>query len=42
MSTLVALIKNRVKIKGDKVKALQFVKSIDKLNNCLREIETEY
>ncbi len=42
MSTLIALIKNRVKIKGDKVKALQFVKSIDKLNNCLREIETEY
>jgi putative sterol carrier protein len=42
MSTLIALIKNRVKIKGDKVKALQFVKSINKLNNCLREIETEY
>ena len=42
MSTLIALIKNRVKIKGDKVKALQFVKSIDKLNNCLRGIETEY
>lgn len=42
MSTLIALIKNRVKIKGDKVKALKFVKSIDKLNSCLREIETEY
>jgi len=42
MSTLIALIKNRVKIKGDKVKAFQFVKSIDKLNICLREIETEY
>jgi putative sterol carrier protein len=42
MSTLIALIKNRVKIKGDKVKALKFVKSIDKLNGCLREIKTEY
>lgn len=42
MSTLIALIKNRIKIKGDKVKALQFVKSIDKLNNCLRDIVTEY
>ena len=42
MSTLIALIKNRVKIKGDKVKALQFVKPMDKLNSCLREIETEY
>lgn len=42
MSTLIALIKNRVKIKGDKVKALKFVKPIDRLNECLREIETEY
>ncbi len=42
MGTLIALIKNRVKIKGDKVKALQFVKPMDKLNSCLREIETEY
>jgi len=42
MSTLIALIKNRVKIKGDKKKALQFVKPIDKLTSCLREIETEF
>jgi len=42
MSTFIALIKNRVKIKGDKVKAFKFVKSIDKLNSCLREIETEF
>lgn len=28
--------------KGDKVKALQFLKPIDRLNGCLREIETEY
>jgi putative sterol carrier protein len=42
MSTLIALIKNRVQVKGDKVKALKFVKPIDKLNKCLREIETEF
>jgi len=42
MSTFIALIKNRVSIKGDKSKAMQFVKPIDKLNACLREIETEY
>ena len=42
MSTLIALIKNRVKIKGDKMKALQFVKPIDKMNDCLKKIETEY
>ncbi len=42
MSTLIALIKNRVKIKGDKVKALKFVKPIDKMNDCLSKIETEY
>jgi putative sterol carrier protein len=42
MSTTIALIKNRIKIKGDKVKALKFVKPMDKFNGCLREIETEY
>jgi len=42
MSTLIALIKNRVQIKGNKKKALQFVKPIDRLNSCLRKIETEY
>jgi putative sterol carrier protein len=42
MSTTIALIKNRIKIKGDKVKALKFVKPMDKLNSCLREIKTEY
>lgn len=35
-------VKNRVSIKEDKNKAMQFVKPIDKLNACLREIETEY
>jgi putative sterol carrier protein len=42
MSTFIALVKNRINIKGDKSKAMQFVKPIDKLNACLREIETEY
>ena len=42
MSTTIALIKNRIKIKGDKVKALKFVKPMDKLNSCFREIGTEY
>jgi putative sterol carrier protein len=42
MTTLIALIKNRVKIKGDKIKAFQFVKPIDRLNECLREIETTF
>jgi len=42
MSTTIALIKNRLKIKGDKVEALKFVKPMDKFNGCLRKIETEY
>ena len=42
MSTLIALIKNRVEVKGDKVKALKFVKPIDRLTECLREIDTEF
>ena len=42
MSTLIALIKNRVKVIGDKVQALKFVKPIDRLTNCLQEIETEF
>ena len=42
MSTFIALIKNRVKIKGDKKKALGFVKPIDKITSVLRKIDTEY
>jgi hypothetical protein len=42
MSTFIALIKNRIQIKGDKKKALQFVKPIDRFNYCLRKIDTEY
>lgn len=42
MSILIALIKNRIEIKGDKKKALKFVKPIDRLNSCLRNIDTEY
>ena len=42
MNTLIALLKNRVQIKGNKSKAMQFARPIDKLNACLREIDTEY
>ena len=42
MSTVMALLKNRVKLKGDKMKALRFTKPIDRINGILREIETEY
>ena len=42
MNTIIALLKNRVIIKGDTSKAMQFAIPIDKLNACLREIETEY
>ncbi|KYK24134.1 hypothetical protein AYK21_01820 [Thermoplasmatales archaeon SG8-52-2] len=42
MSITIALIKNRINIKGDKVKALKFVKPMDKFNTCLRQIKTEY
>jgi len=42
ISTLIALIKNRVKIKGDKIKAMKFVEPIDKMNVCLKKINTEF
>ncbi|MFE3845456.1 SCP2 sterol-binding domain-containing protein [Thermoplasmatota archaeon] len=42
MSLLIALIKNRIEIKGDKKKALKFVKPIDRLNSFLRKIDTKY
>ena len=42
MSTVMALLKNRVKLKGDKMKALRFAKPIDRINGALRKIETEF
>lgn len=42
MSTLVAIIKNRFTIKGDKIKAMKFIKPIDRLNECLRKINTDF
>ena len=42
LSTFIALIKNRIDIKGDKKKAIGFVKPIDRLTSVLREIDTEY
>ena len=35
MKTLVAQIKNRLIVRGDKVKALKFVNQIDRLISCL-------
>ena len=42
MSIIIALIKNRIEIKGDKKKALKYVKPIDRLSSCLRTIDTKY
>ena len=42
MSITLALLKNRIRFKGDKMKALHLAKPIDKLNEFLNEIETEY
>ena len=42
MSTLVAIIKNRFSIKGDKIKAMKFIKPIDRLNECLKKINTDF
>jgi len=42
MNTVMALLKNRLKLKGDKMKALRFAKPIDRINDCLRRIETEF
>lgn len=42
ISTLAAIIKNRFKIKGDKIKAMKFIKPIDRLTECLRKINTDF
>lgn len=42
MSTSIALIKNRLTIKGDKIKAMKFIKPINRLNSCLKKIDTEF
>jgi putative sterol carrier protein len=42
MSSAMALLKNRVKMLGNKMKALTITKPIDTFNNCVAKIQTEY
>jgi len=42
MSSAMALLKNRVKMTGNKIKAFTITKPIDNFNMCIKKIETEY
>ena len=42
LSSAMALLKNRVKMTGNKMKALSITKPIDNYNNCIKGIQTEY
>jgi len=42
MSSAMALLKNRVKMTGNKMKALTITKPIDTYNNCVKGVQTEY
>jgi len=42
MSSAMALLKNRVKMAGNKMKALTITKPIDTFNHCIGKIQTEY
>lgn len=42
MSSAMALLKNRVKITGSKMKALTVTKPIDNFNACIKGIQTDY
>ena len=42
MSSSMALLKNRVKMTGNKMKALTITKPIDTYNNCVKGVQTEY
>ena len=42
MSSAMALLKNRVKMAGNKMKALTITKPIDTFNACIKKIQTEY
>lgn len=42
MSSAMALLKNRVKLTGNKMKALTITKPIDTYNKCVSGIQTEY
>ncbi|DAC72597.1 MAG TPA: hypothetical protein DSN98_04485 [Thermoplasmata archaeon] len=41
-SSAMALLKGRVKLAGNKMKALTITKPIDTFNACIKKIETEY
>jgi putative sterol carrier protein len=42
MSIVGALLKNRVQFKGNTVKALAFAQPIERINDCLRKVNTEF
>jgi putative sterol carrier protein len=42
MSSAMALLKNRVKMTGNKMKALTITKPIDTYNTCVNKIQTEF
>lgn len=42
MSSAMALLKNRVKMAGNKMKALTITKPFDTFNTCISKIPTEY
>jgi len=42
MSIIGALLKGRVEFKGSTIKALMFQQPIEKINECLRKISTEF
>jgi hypothetical protein len=42
MSSAMSLLKNRVKMAGNKMKALTITKPIDTFNVCISKIQTEY
>ena len=42
MSSAMALLKNRVKMVGNKMRALTITKPIDTFNNCISKIQTEF
>jgi putative sterol carrier protein len=42
ISSSMALLKNRVKMTGNKMKALTITKPIDTFNGCIKGLQTEY
>ena len=42
MSSAMALLKNRVKMAGNKIKAFTITKPIDTFNACIQKLSTEY